>query len=661
MSVRNRLAVILAAALLPLLIGAGIVVGLIVPTHVHQETHARLRLAAGSVAALQVRACASTGDAARLMALAAAKGEPAVLALQDGLDAQGYGAILLAGTVLARSSPLPAGLVVDRQPAVPCSAPVAGAQTPPRPTASISSGATSAPAAVSDSVSVGGAHGEVVAVAATLLDRTRLLQWRQDVGAGAHVELALACPGGSAADTSGGSRGRVLQQAALDALTGRPADVGDSEVEQAAPGAGHPCAVIASTRISDVLSNRWLTGGVLTAALLIGAALVWWLARQLTMPILAVTDAAEAAAAGDLTRRLPETRDDELGRLAASFNHMTGQLDLRLTEVQHSRDLLAENIRRLGDALQRTHDLDGLLAAVCAIAAATTRSTRATVWLLEGNSLLARVAWPADAIRGQPRRVPKGATLPGLVVADGRARHVGAGDQTNALGGPALATPLQRGETMLGAVVVERAVGAEPYDDDDVATLASITGPAGIAMDNALLHRQAQRLSVIDPLTGVGNLRMLTTTLGREVDRARHFGRSAALLVIDIDHFREINDVHGHAVGDAILAAVAARVTASVRTVDRVARYGGEEFAVVCPELDAQQALTHAEHVWAAVRDRPFEVDGATVAVRVSVGVASWPQQAATSAELLRAADAAMSQAKDRGRDQVARVTLPSG
>jgi len=97
------------------------------------------------------------------------------------------------------------------------------------------------------------------------------------------------------------------------------------------------------------------------------------------------------------------------------------------------------------------------------------------------------------------------------------------------LGGPALAAPLQRGSDTLGAIVVERTPGSPAYSRESGATLASITGPAGIAMDNALLHRKAQRLSVVDPLTGVGNLRMLTTTLTAEVERARHSGgRSSA-------------------------------------------------------------------------------------------------------------------------------------
>ena len=362
-------------------------------------------------------------------------------------------------------------------------------------------------------------------------------------------------------------------------------------------------------------------------------------------------------------------RTDEVGRLAQSFNHMAGELEPQLAEIKHSRDLLTDNLQPLGDALQRTHDLDGLLATVCAISASTTGSVRATAWLVEGSSLVPRVAWPPESLRSAAGRVPREGTLLGRVVASGSPAWIevqesaaspglstsnGVGDQSTSLGGPALCTPLQRGSDTLGAVVVERRPGEPAYSPESALTLASITGPAGIAMDNAMLHRRAQRLSVFDPLTGVGNLRMLTTTLAAEVERARLFQRSCALMILDIDHFSRIIAAHGHAAGDQILAAVAARVTASVRTVDRVARYGGEEFAVVCPELDPGAAVLAAERVWRAVRDQPFVVKGSQVEVRISIGVASWPSQAGTSTELLRAADSAMADAKGLGRDQIA-------
>jgi two-component system, cell cycle response regulator len=654
-SVRNRLTLVLAVVLLPLLLGAGLVVAVVVPAQLRTEAAERLDVAAGAVSAMQAQSCVAAGDAARVMALAVVAGEPADAALRSGLERlHGYGWIVRGDTVLARSAATPDGVPATLTAAARCSTGSPAAAPDP------AAAARAAPP-LADSVAVATPEGTVTAVAGVLVDRTSLAAWDAARSPGGHSDVAAACPDGTAVSTASGARDRALTAAARSAVAGRAGVVPDSVVRTGPAGRGHPCTVLAAGPAASSAASSWLTWAVLGISLVLGGVLVAWLSRQLTLPVLAVTGAAERAAHGDLAVRLPVGRRDEVGRLAESFNHMAEQLDGRMSDLQHSRDLLAENIRRLGDALQRTHDLDGLLATVAAISASTTESSRATVWLLEGQSLMARVAWPVESARGGPRRVSRLDTLPGLVSGDGVPRRIEGGDAAARLGGPALASPLQRGSSVLGAVVVERSPGSPAYTDADSELLLSITGPAGVAMDNALLHRQAQRTALTDPLTGVGNLRMLTTTLAREVERARHFGRSAALLVIDIDHFREINEHHGHTAGDAILAAVAARIVGSVREVDRVARYGGEEFAVVAPELDPEQAYAMALSVWSAVRDEPFEADGAMVEVRVSVGVASWPRQATTSAELLRAADAAVAQAKARGRDHVRAAPDMSG
>jgi len=653
-SVRNRLALVLAVVLLPLLLGAGLVVAVVVPAQLRTEAAERLDVAAAAVSAMEAQSCLAAGDAARVTALAVVAGEPADAALRSGLERlHGYGWVLRGDTVLARSAATPDGVPATLTGAARCST---GSLAAPDPAA----GTKTAPA-LADSVTVPTPTGTVTAVAGVLVDRTSLAGWAAALSPAGHSDIAVACPGGKAVSTASGARDRALTAAARPAVGDRTGVVPDSVVRTGPAGRGHPCTVLAAGPAASSAASSWLTWAVLAISLALGAVLVAWLSRQLTLPVLAVTGAAERAAHGDLAVRLPGGRQDEVGRLAESFNHMAEQLDGRMTDLQRSRDLLADNIRRLGDALQRTHDLDGLLATVAAISASTTESSRATVWLLEGQSLIARVAWPVESARGGPRRVSRVDTLPGLVSGDGMPRRIEGGDAAARLGGPALASPLQRGSSVLGAVVVERSPGSPAYTDADSELLLSITGPAGVAMDNALLHRQAQRSAVTDPLTGVGNLRMLTTTLAREVERARHFGRSAALLVIDIDHFREINERHGYAAGDAILAAVAARIVDSVREVDRVARYGGEEFAVVAPELDPEQAYAMALSVWSAVRDTPFEADGAEVEVRISVGVASWPRQATSSTELLRAADAAVAQAKSRGRDHVRAAPDVSG
>ncbi len=659
LSVRIRLALILGVVLMPLLVGTALVLAVAVPDQLRDQSAARLRVVAGAVASLQVQACVGAGDSARLMVLAVVKGEPAETALQRGLERRpGYGSISRDQVNVAHSTSVPGGITLDVGPGKGCSAPVTTTAMAPR----VAALSTSSPF-LKDWVTVSaplpngkaGSASSVTAVVATPLDSGRLVGWLKEIGAGADLDIAVACPDGTTASTSPGPLDRELRTLARLRLGGGREGLKDSPVEVAAAGAGHPCLVIAIAPPTDGVAAPWLLFTLLGLAFALGASVVWWLSRQLTMPVVAVTLAAEQAARGDLSVRLPVVRTDEVGRLAQSFNHMAGELEQRLMEIKHSRDLLTDNVQRLGDALQRTHDLDGLLATVCAISASTTESVRATAWLVEGSSMVARVAWPPESLRSSAGRVPMEGTLMGRVVSTGLPAWMEGQDRSASLGGPVLCAPLQRGSDRLGALVVERRPGSSAYDTESGASLVAITGPAGVAMDNALLHRQAQRLSVFDPLTGVGNLRMLTTTLAAEVDRAKYFDRCCSLLIVDIDHFRDVNTQHGHTAGDQVLAGVAARIAASVRTVDRVARYGGEEFAVVCPELDPESAVAAAEKVWRAVRDQPFVVGETSIVVRVSIGVATWPQQVGTSTELLRAADDAVAHAKILGRDQVSR------
>ena len=176
--------------------------------------------------------------------------------------------------------------------------------------------------------------------------------------------------------------------------------------------------------------------------------------------------------------------------------------------------------------------------------------------------------------------------------------------------------------------------------------------------------REAQRLSLTDPLTGVGNLRRLRESLRHEAERAGRFGRCLGVLVLDLDHFKEVNDDHGHRAGDAVLVEFAQRVRAVVREVDLVFRQGGEEFVVLLPETDIPGSLTAARRIGESMRDTPFAVtrfDGepALIPVTVSVGVAVFPRHALTGQELLDSADQAMYVAKTAGRDTFALAAGP--
>ena len=170
-------------------------------------------------------------------------------------------------------------------------------------------------------------------------------------------------------------------------------------------------------------------------------------------------------------------------------------------------------------------------------------------------------------------------------------------------------------------------------------------------MHNVRLHEEAQRLSLTDPLTGLWNYRYLRESLRREVERASRFGRMLTVLVLDLDHFKDVNDTYGHAAGDAVLGEFARRIRVGLREVDVAFRQGGEEFVVLLPETDGYGGAIVAERLGAAVRDRPVAVDGVQIPVTVSVGVAVYPEHGENSPQVLAAADRALYAAKKAGRD----------
>jgi len=156
-----------------------------------------------------------------------------------------------------------------------------------------------------------------------------------------------------------------------------------------------------------------------------------------------------------------------------------------------------------------------------------------------------------------------------------------------------------------------------------------------------------------DPLTGVYNRRPLEDSLQREIVRARRRGDAIGVIAVDADHFKRINDAYGHDGGDAVLRALAHRLVDCVREDDIVCRAGGEEFAVILPGVSQATVLERAELVRRVIEDTPIEMQGKSVRLTASIGVAVYPEHGATSAELLRAADVALYAAKAAGRNQV--------
>lgn len=169
---------------------------------------------------------------------------------------------------------------------------------------------------------------------------------------------------------------------------------------------------------------------------------------------------------------------------------------------------------------------------------------------------------------------------------------------------------------------------------------------------------ELRRLATRDELTGLLNRREFDRILAEEAERVRRFGRSFALIMIDVDHFKQVNDTHGHPVGDGVLRQLAARLRAQLRSVDRLARFGGEEFAVVVMETDRAGAGEIARRLCAAIAQQPVAVDQAlTLSVTISAGVAEMPRDAKSGAELVAAADHALYLAKGQGRNCAVALT----
>lgn len=164
-----------------------------------------------------------------------------------------------------------------------------------------------------------------------------------------------------------------------------------------------------------------------------------------------------------------------------------------------------------------------------------------------------------------------------------------------------------------------------------------------------------------DQITGLLNRREFDRVLSEELLRASRFSREFSLTIIDLDHFKRVNDQHGHLVGDQVLRHVASLLDGQVRSVDRVARFGGEEFAIIQIETDAEGALASAERLRALLCDMPFtsETKGISVPVTLSAGVAAFPLHGRTVNDLIDAADRALYQAKADGRNRVAAAITP--
>jgi diguanylate cyclase (GGDEF)-like protein len=169
----------------------------------------------------------------------------------------------------------------------------------------------------------------------------------------------------------------------------------------------------------------------------------------------------------------------------------------------------------------------------------------------------------------------------------------------------------------------------------------------------AALSKRLHELSTIDALTEIDNRRSFDDRLNVEMAQTRRYGVPCALVMIDLDHFKAVNDKQGHLAGDAVLRHVAALLESEKRSGDAIARYGGEELAAILPHTEAADAAAWAERIRARIEDEPTRWHDQALGVTASFGVASAPSQAGEAGELIEAADRALYLAKQRGGNTV--------
>jgi diguanylate cyclase (GGDEF)-like protein len=358
------------------------------------------------------------------------------------------------------------------------------------------------------------------------------------------------------------------------------------------------------------LRSRFLLFAV--AAMIAVAILAYTLGRTIVRSLRELADAAGAVAKGRFERRVPVRGRDEFASLGEAFNDMAAQLEERLEELTAERGRVRDAVGRFGEALAVTHDPLALLPVVVGSAVEATGAAGGRL-VVDGREI---------ASSGRPDSDSASLAIP--LGSDGRESGV------------LYLTP--KGSDF----------------SDEARELAHWLGSqASVALENARLHRLLERQASTDGLTELPNRRHFEEALEAEISRADRFGGSLALVLADLDDFKQVNDRYGHQAGDHVLQTFADILRTTVREIDLPARYGGEEFAILLPQTDLEGGKLLAERLRRALAARPLATEsGSLIAVTASFGVAAYPATP-TPAALFASSDEALYRAKRAGKNCV--------
>jgi diguanylate cyclase (GGDEF)-like protein len=432
--------------------------------------------------------------------------------------------------------------------------------------------------------------------------------------------------------------------------TAQVVDVGGRQAGAAAQVLGAGFAVLVTTPVSEV-STLWQPVAILLALIVVAMFFIVLVVQtDLQRPLRRLDRAVAALARDEYDVPVPHIANDEIGRLASSFEVMRRQLRATISATR-ARAVIASE-------LNSPQPLETALNEVCVQLRSSAAADSAFI-LVSGSEMTDSFA----VMDGERLDVDVATILAEEGPIGSAHRHTGpdallagaAPSSTEAATGMRdfCVAPLRMGRTVLGVLGVGRRDG--DFTGADAALVSSSAEQVTLALERYRFIAMVQRQASIDDLTGLYNHRFLVDYLGQQVAVAERLNTPLAILVIDLDHFKSINDTYGHPSGDAVLSAFAQTLIGSIRRADLAARYGGEEFIVVMSNTAARDARLVAEKIGAAAAAMAVPIDGgrSTVSVTVSIGGAAYPEDTGTAAELLATADGALYDAKRGGRNRV--------
>jgi diguanylate cyclase (GGDEF)-like protein len=215
--------------------------------------------------------------------------------------------------------------------------------------------------------------------------------------------------------------------------------------------------------------------------------------------------------------------------------------------------------------------------------------------------------------------------------------------------------PIKAHGNVLGVIELVNAFGKPSFGNDDIPILKSLADYAAIALENARYVQRIHELTITDDCTALYNARHLNFVLDTEIYRSNRYGYEFSVIFIDLDHFKQVNDIHGHLVGSKLLWMIGDSIKGHLRMIDYAFRYGGDEFVVLLPQTSKENALMVVRRVRELLVNHVyFAEEKLNITVTASFGVASFPIDGRTRKELLRKADEAMYLVKNTSRNNIA-------